>query len=115
MVAGCGASCLKFIFFAFNFLVFVSTVLLFIIVYNEKTNTTFYFQVCGGAILGLALWARLDDNFQYAINLALKDGAKYPLEIQNVSSFWSVRLFYITIAVIINSCRRHGSLTVASA
>jgi len=62
MVAGCGSSCVKYIFFTFNFLVFV----------------------CGGAVLGVALWARFDDNFQYAINLALKDGAKYPLEIQNV-------------------------------
>jgi len=62
MVVGCGASCLKFLFCTFNFLVFL----------------------CGGAILGLALWARFDDNFQYAVNLALKDGAKYPLEIQNV-------------------------------
>jgi hypothetical protein len=60
MVAGCGANCVKYLFFTFNFLVFLS----------------------GGAVLGVSLWARFDKNFQSTFNSAF--GTRMPPEMQNM-------------------------------
>jgi len=62
MVAGCGANCVKYLFFTFNFFVFLA----------------------GGAILGVSLWARFDNNFQTTVNRALTNGGQVPAEFQNL-------------------------------
>jgi len=52
----------KYLFFTFNFLVFL----------------------CGGAILGVSLWARFDTNFETTINKQLTDQGQMPIEMKNL-------------------------------
>jgi len=62
MVAGCGPTCVKYLFFTFNFLVFL----------------------CGGAVLGVSLWARFDTNFETAVNKALDNQGQLPVEMSRL-------------------------------
>jgi len=52
----------KYLFFTFNFLVFLA----------------------GGAVLGVALWARFDNNFQQTVNKALEKQGNVPMEMRNL-------------------------------
>jgi len=54
MVAGCGVTCVKYVFFTVNFFIFL----------------------CGVAVLGVSIWARLDSNFQNKIDKAITDNQK---------------------------------------
>jgi hypothetical protein len=87
MVAGCGPTCVKYLFFTFNFLVFL----------------------CGGAILGLSLWVRFDSNFETTINKALADQGQAPLPVE-MSNLYIVLYVIMGVGGLLILCGGLGCL-----
>jgi len=75
MVAGCGATCVKYLFFTFNFLIFI----------------------CGGAILGVSLWARFDANFQSKLQEMTQQVDK---NVQTSAYIGNIQNMYIALYVL---------------